>query len=179
VATVIQTHSLLDRTFFVSLILKGLDGILELVGGVLLLLIRPEKIDSITRLLTQREIDQDPHDFIDTHLRELTAHLDVGATAFAAVYLLLHGAIKLVLVWAVLKGHVRAYPWMIAFLVAFILYQGYEMIGHFSIGLALLTAFDMFIVYLTWREYGIKRRQPERSISLRPEASSAPPGEET
>ena len=32
-------HGLLDRTFRVSLILKGLDGVLELIGGILLLLV--------------------------------------------------------------------------------------------------------------------------------------------
>ena len=161
--TVPQTHRLLDRTFFISLILKGLDGVLELVGGVLLLLVSPEKINSITRLLTQREINEDPHDLVDTHLRILTANLDVNAAIFAAVYLLLHGLVKVVLVWAVLKGHIRAYPWMIAFLIAFILYQGYEMIAHFSIGLAFLSAFDLFITYLTWREYGIKKQQRTRT----------------
>jgi uncharacterized membrane protein len=151
-------HTLLDRTFWVSLILKGLDGVLELVGGVLLFFVTPSQINSLARLLTQREIDEDPHDFLDTHLRELTSHLSVSTSVFGAVYLLLHGLIKIVLVWAVLRGYLRAYPWMIAFLIAFILFQGYEMITHFSIGLALLTAFDMFIVWITWREYGIKKK---------------------
>lgn len=36
-------HTLLDRTFEVSLILKGLDGVLELIGGVLLLVVTPQQ----------------------------------------------------------------------------------------------------------------------------------------
>lgn len=157
-------HKLLDRTFWVSLILKGLDGVLELAGGVLLLFVSPTRINSVTRLLTQREINEDPADLIDTHLRTFTSHLSVSTTLFGAMYLLVHGAVKVVLVWAVLRGHVKAYPWMIAFLIAFILFQGYEMIQHFSIGLALLTAFDIFITYLTWREYGIKKTQKAESL---------------
>ncbi|MDF2444290.1 MAG: hypothetical protein JWR01_2493, partial [Subtercola sp.] len=27
-------HRLLDRTFFVSVVIKGFDGLLELVGGI-------------------------------------------------------------------------------------------------------------------------------------------------
>jgi hypothetical protein len=34
-------RTLLDRTVFVSLILKGLDGALELIGGILLLVVAP------------------------------------------------------------------------------------------------------------------------------------------
>jgi uncharacterized membrane protein len=36
---------LLDRTFEVSIILKGLDGVLEIAGGLLLLLVTPATID--------------------------------------------------------------------------------------------------------------------------------------
>jgi hypothetical protein len=44
-------HTLLDRTFFVVLILKGMDGVLELVGGVLLLFVTPEHNRSIPAVL--------------------------------------------------------------------------------------------------------------------------------
>ena len=52
--------SFLDRIFDTSLILKGLDGLLELVGGVLLLLVSPKQISSSIMLLTQHELSQDP-----------------------------------------------------------------------------------------------------------------------
>lgn len=45
--------TLLDRAFLVSLILKGLDGLLELVGGVLLLIVAPSQISALVRFLTQ------------------------------------------------------------------------------------------------------------------------------
>ena len=51
---------------------------------------------------------------------------------------------------------------MIAFLLIFIAYQGYQIAMSFSWGLTLLTAFDIFIVCLTGRAYGIhlaKRRR--------------------
>jgi uncharacterized membrane protein len=36
---------------------------------------------------------------------------------------------------------------------------------HFSIGLTLLTIFDAVLVWLTWREYQVRRtrRQPDRT----------------
>lgn len=82
----------------------------------------------------------------------------MSASLFGAIYLLLHGLVKIALVWAVLKDRLWAYPWMIAFLLVFIAYQTYRILVSFSWALLLLlTAFDVFIVYLTWREYGIHR----------------------
>lgn len=155
--------SLLDRTFFVSLILKGLDGVLELVGGILLLVVTPAQIGAIARILTQHELSEDPHDLIANSLLHLTNSLNVSVTLFAAIYLLLHGAVKVVLVWAVLRDHLWAYPWLIAFLIVFIVYQGYQLVVAFSWGLLLLTLFDIFIVYLTSREYGIHRDRRRRA----------------
>src|SRR5215831_7106067 len=91
---------LLDRAFFVGITLKGLDGVLEVIGGLLLLAVSPATIDRLARALTQHELSQDPHDFLATHLLHYTGSLTGGALRFGAVYLLLHGAIKVVLVAA-------------------------------------------------------------------------------
>lgn len=155
--------TLLDRTFRVSLILKGLDGVLELVGGILLLVITPEQIGDLVRFLTQHELAQDPNDFLANSLVHLSSNLSGSATLFGAIYLLLHGLVKIVLVWAVLKDKLWAYPWMIAFLLVFILYQGYRIAVAFSWGLVLLTAFDIFIVWITAREYRIHRARTQQA----------------
>ena len=145
--------SFLDRIFDTSLILKGLDGLLELVGGVLLLLVSPKQISSSIMLLTQHELSQDPKDFIATHLVAYVHTLTASVTLFAAAYLLVHGIVKIVLVAALLKEQLWAYPWMIGFLGIFILYQIYRLILHISVGLIALTVFDCFIVMLTVLEY--------------------------
>lgn len=145
--------------FRILLILKGLDGVLELVGGVLLLLVTPRQIAGLTQLLTQHELSQDPHDFLATHLQAATGHLSGGATLFGALYLLLHGVVKVVLVWAVLKDQIWAYPWMIAFLLAFIVYQTYRLAITVTLGLLLLTLFDILVTVMTVREYRRLRRK--------------------
>lgn len=150
-------HAALDRTFFVSLILKGLDGAVELVGGFALLLVTPAQIAAAVRGLTRRELREDPHDVIANALIQYTITLGVATTIFGAVYLLVDGLVKVVLVVAVLRNKLWAYPVLIAFLVAFIGYQGYVLLGNFSVGLLLLTLFDIFIVVLTVREYRLHR----------------------
>jgi uncharacterized membrane protein len=158
-------HKLLDRTFFIGLILKGLDGVVELVGGIVLLLITPAQISALVRALTRHELSEDPHDLIANWLIDYTSSLGVSATVFGAVYLLAHGIVKVVLVVAVLRGKLWAYPWLIGFLVAFIGYQGFVLIAQFSVGLLLLTLFDIFIVVLTVREYRLHRRRRAARIA--------------
>lgn len=148
-----------ELTFRIVVILKGLDGVLELIGGVLLLLVKPAQIAGLTQLLTQHELSQDPHDFIATHLVSATGHLTGGATLFGALYLLIHGLVKVVLVWAVLKRQLWAYPWMVAFLLVFIVYQTYRLAVTFTIGLFLLTLFDVLVTVMTVREYRRLRRE--------------------
>lgn len=149
----------LDRTFTVTLIIKGIDGILELIGGVLLLFVRPGTMIDWAHQLTQHELSEDPHDVIATTLLHWTHGVSTSGTIFGAVYLLLHGAIKVVLVWAVLKDQLWAYPWMIVFLLVFIVYQSYRMVVHFTWGMLLLTVFDILIVALTVHEYRVQRQR--------------------
>jgi len=146
-----------DRTFKVAIVLKGLDGALGTIGGIVLLFVQPETLDQLAHSLTQHELSQDPHDYLATHLLHATGHLTRGATLFAALYLLSHGLAKLVLVVEILRDRLWAYPGMIGLLLAFIAYQLYRLALRITVGLTLLTLFDAFVVWLTWREYQAKR----------------------
>jgi uncharacterized membrane protein len=75
-----------------------------------------------------------------------------------------HGAAKLVLVVALLRGKLWAYPWLIGLLIAFVVYQAYRMSERFGAGLLLLTLFDLAVAYLTWREYRIRRRESAPAV---------------
>ena len=153
----------LDKTFKIGLLLKGLDGVLEVIGGILLLFLTPTTIQHLVRVLTAHELSEDPHDLIARYLLHTTAHLHHGTTLFGAIYLLSHGIAKIVLVAFVLRDKLWAYPWLIGLLLAFIAYQLYQITAvHFSAGLALLTVFDAILVWLTWREYRAKRAQQRR-----------------
>ena len=148
---------LLDRVFWISLVLKGADGVLELIGGGLLLVLKPTQIAAIVQVLTQHELSEDPKDLIANALVRAAASLDASATLFGAIYLLLHGAVKVVLVVAVLRDRLWAYPWLMGFLIVFIGYQVYDMVVNYTWGMLALTLFDVFIVALTAREYRLHK----------------------
>jgi uncharacterized membrane protein len=147
-----EKPSLLDRTFEISVALKGIDGGLEILGGILLLLMSPATIEHLFNSLANSWL-VGSHQLIQHYIQELNDFV-VGGTLFASIYLLAHGLVKVVLVVAVLKKQLWAYPVMIFFLVAFILYQAYLIALSFSIALLLLTLFDLFVVWLTWEEFG-------------------------
>ena len=149
----------LDRTFRITVALKGLDGLLEIIGGIALLFVPPSSINHIVRALTAHELAQDPSDFVARHLLRSASQLSRGTTLYGAIYLLSHGVAKVVLVGLVLRNKLWAYPWMIALLLAFIVYQVYQLTSRLSVGLILLTVFDAFVVWLTWREYRSKRHE--------------------
>ena len=162
----LRRGDLLDRAFAIGVALKGLDGLLEMAGGALLAVVAPSTIDRLARAITRHELSEDPHDYIATHLLHLTGGLTSSSVRFGAVYLLTHGVVKVVLVAAVLSNRLWAYPWMIAFLLAFIGYQAYRMTFAPSAGLVALTVFDVAVAWLTYREY-MKQRVLKRERAAR------------
>jgi uncharacterized membrane protein len=76
------------------------------------------------------------------HLLRTAHRLTGSAVLFGAVYLLAHGLVKVILVAALLKDQLWAYPWMIAFVAIFIVYQSYRLSFQPWVGLAALTTFE-------------------------------------
>jgi uncharacterized membrane protein len=150
----------LDKAFEIGIILKGLDGVLETIGGLILLFIRPEFISSVAVYLTQHELSEDPHDFIATHILHSSQTIGRGALIFAAVYLLTHGITKIILVAEILRNRLWAYLGLIYLTVGFIIYQSYRFIVSPTWGLALFTIYDVIVVWLTVLEYRKRQQSP-------------------
>jgi uncharacterized membrane protein len=165
----------LDRVFEIGIIGKGLNGAAELIGGLLLLFLTPDRIHHLVASLTQGELSEDPHDFVATHLLHTASGLTGKALLFGAVYLLAHGIVKIALVIALLLNKLWAYPWMIVVLVLFIGYQSYRIALAPTPGLIALTVFDLVIVLLTWREYRRQRRARQRPAASAPNQAAKTP----
>ena len=132
--------------FNLSIIAKGIDGVIEIVGGFLLFFVAPDRINAAIRLLTQHELSEDPRDLIATYLLK-------GVTMFAAAYLLWHGVVKAGLVTALLLESRWAYPAAIVAFFLFLVYQLYRYTHTHSPALLALSIVDMLVIALTWIEY--------------------------
>ena len=92
------------------------------------------------------------------HLLRTAQGLSVSTKNFYVFYLLSHGVVKLFLVGALLKNKPWAYPASLAVLELFIAYQVYRFTYTQSMGLVVLTVFDLFVMCLVWHEYRLIRR---------------------
>jgi len=147
----------LDKAFEVGILLKALDGSIEIIAGILLLFINVSTINRVATYLTQEELSQDPHDYIANHILQAAHHVSHGSLIFGSVYLLAHGLIKVVLIVEILRNRLWAYPGLIIITSAFMLYQIYQFGYSHSITLLLLTIFDGVVVWLTALEYRKRR----------------------
>ena len=148
----------LRKIFDVGVVLKGIDGFLELLGAFFLFLITPEQLSNLIVILTQNELSEDPKDFIATHLVRAFEHYSLSTKLFESAYLFIHGLIKIFLVWGLLKNKLWAYPSALAFLAFFMAYQTYRYFNTNAVSLIILTVFDLIIFILTWHEYNFVKK---------------------
>ena len=142
----------------VSLLLKGAHALLECAGGLAFAVVSTHRIASLVNWVTQDALIENRHDVVASYLVGLAQTLSVQTKNFYALYLLSHGVVQLGLVVALLKGQLWAYPAFLIVLAAFIVYQIYRVSLIGSVGLVVLTVFDLIVMGLIWNEYRQARR---------------------
>lgn len=148
----------LHRLFLVTVWIKAIVGLLQLLGGSLLFFVSQGHLVSLAVLLTRPELAEDPGDPIALFLRHSAEQFGHGTQAFASLYLMSHGLIKVLLVAGLLRRKMWSYPASLGVLGAFVAYQVHRYTQTQSIWLVLLTALDIVVILLVWREYRIRKR---------------------
>lgn len=144
----------LDRFYFIGVIVKGIDGVIELLVGILLW-IWPQAAHWILQGVAA-EVGEKPghiHQFTALYLADADDKLATVSMTFLVLYLIIHAIVKLGLFYCLIRRIHQAYPSALGILVIFTGYQLYEVVIHPSIFLWALTVFDAFIIWLVWREY--------------------------
>jgi uncharacterized membrane protein len=146
----------LHRLFVLSLALKGVHALAEIVGGVSFYLLGTNQI---VRWLYRTGYGGPPP--IAALASAFVRTFSASEHDFYAFYLLSHGAVNLALVFGLLKRERWAYPATFAVLSAFIAYQMLRYVYTHDIGLIVLTILDLVVMALAWSEYRL-RRTPRR-----------------
>jgi uncharacterized membrane protein len=152
----------LHRLFQVAVVLKGIDGILESIGGALLLLVSPATLHRLVIVLTQHELAEEPDDWLVAALRHAADGFSVETKHFASAYLIGHGVLKVFLAASLLRERLWAFPVALAVLAVFVVYQSLRFSRTHSLLLLTLTVVDIVVMALIWREYRV-RAEIERS----------------
>lgn len=132
---------------------KGVDSVLQIIGGACLLLISPQSLNTLVLSLISHELSENPGDFLTRFLAHWAHEWSVSSQLFAGFYLLSHGIAKLAIVVVLLKGKIWAYHAGIVFFLLFIIYQQYRYTYTHSLWLIVLSVFDVIVIWLTWVEY--------------------------
>jgi uncharacterized membrane protein len=146
------------RIFQAGVLLKGAYGLIECAGGLALAVSSDATIRSLVGALTQHELIRSPNDLIANYLAKSAETFTISTQHVYAFYLLSHGLIKVVLVIALLKNRLWAYPVSLAILGLFVVYQLYRFSYTHGLGLLLLSVFDVVVLGLIWHEYRLVRR---------------------
>ncbi len=161
------TENQVHLLFKIGVWSKGIDGALEMIAGVALLFTSPGSLRNLVGWLTQGELQEDPTDFVATHLVEFFHHLSISTKHFASVYLLVYGMAKLGLVIGLLRGKLWSYPTALSVLGLFFCYQIYRLSHNHSIWLGVFSVIDLIVLVLIWRDYKymkiIKEARPQVS----------------
>lgn len=152
-ASLRNRNAIVHLAFEVGVALKGLNGLLEIVGAALVLVVDPGRLSRIVKSLTQREFLGNSHDAVSNYLVHAAEQVTGSEQRFAFLYLLSHGVLKVALVWALLRSKLWAYPAAIAVFVAFGVYQTYRYSISHSAEMLILTVLDVFVIALTIAEY--------------------------
>jgi uncharacterized membrane protein len=156
--TINRNETLIHRVFDISLILKGIHAAIEIVGGFFVLFISQEMVANFVLSITQEELSEDPHDTLSHYLIIAAQHYSLSSQHFIAFYLLSHGIIKGFLVINLFKEKLWAYPLAMVTFSLFGVYQIFEYFHRGGLWLLALTVLDIFLIVLTWHEYGYIKR---------------------
>jgi uncharacterized membrane protein len=157
-------RSTFDRIYSVAVAFKGVDGTVELLAG-LVLLVAPRLTGSALYALAAELAEG------TSPLRDAAAHSIAAAggglvtgAAPLAVFLLIHGAVKLLTVYALLRRMIRWYPWALLALVVLFLVQLVDLITAPAVGGWVLVGLDVLVITLVGWEY--ERLRKERAASI-------------
>lgn len=160
-----------ELLYRIGVAIKGLDGTIELLGGILLLL-SPSLLGQVLAWLSHTDSDDTAiHLFVSHWAGHLAGNLSTGTSLFATLFLLSHGVVKIVLVYCLLKEYHWVYPYALTVLALFTVYQTVILIQDPTIALSFFLALDLLIIWVVWREW--------RVVKSRTLARPVPPDHDT
>lgn len=156
----LENKSWYDKAYFVTVAVKGFDGLVELVAG-LWLLIAPATLHSLLQFIFGEAAEHNGRfmQFIAENVAHIDKDLSSGGILLVALFLLSHGIVKLALVYALLKEILWAYPYALAVLSMFLVYQVYVFMVHPSIGMFLFSVLDAVIIFMVYGEWQKLKRE--------------------
>jgi len=151
--------SFFHRAYLIAILIKGIDGALEALAGLILVVAGPQRFFEWVIRLTAPELTG-RHPALDA-LQRGAEKLAAGPHEFVIFYLLVHGLLKLGIVLALLRGGGRLlFPVASAVLAGFVLYMSWRLTIRWSDWLLGFALFDLLTLALVLNEWHARRLRP-------------------
>ncbi len=142
--------------FKVGLTIKALNGFAEIIGGAMLLM--PLEVARVVLHLSMKEFEKNPNAAIGVGLERLGFSV-LSVTVLGALYLMVHGVTKVVLIGAAFKEKMWGYHGLIIILSVFSVLELWRSVEKHSALILALAFFDALIVLLVAKEYSARLRR--------------------
>ncbi|HEY2863635.1 MAG TPA: DUF2127 domain-containing protein [Casimicrobiaceae bacterium] len=159
---VVRTH----RLFEMALVLKGLNGIVELAGGTLAFFVPLQTVNRLVLWVIASEWEDDLPDWLAGVLEHATENLSMGTKLYASFYLLAHGIVKIFLVYSLWREKIWAFPAALLLMSLLVGYSIYRFTHTHAVALLVFAAVDLVIMWAIWREYLVRREIAEPDSGL-------------
>ncbi len=139
--------------FEIGIFIKFINGIFEIMGGMILFFVSSQNIISFVQGIFEHELIHDQGDFFANIIIESVGHLSVKAKLFGVIYLVAHGIVNVGLFVLLSSRKLWAYP-LAGFILIFIgLYEVSIFFKTHSYVLFSLIIVDLIIIILLRFEY--------------------------
>jgi len=153
VKRILNKYKLIDVGFYGGLGLKALNALVENIGGWLILMITPQWLNQVILHYALPELRQDPNDPLMNRLITMGQNFTDSTQNSIAIYMILHGALKLMVIYLLWKKYLWAFPLGIAVFGVFIVYELYSYMHSQSLLMLIIVVFDLLILALIVLEY--------------------------
>lgn len=140
-------------SFHIGLIVKSLYDIGEVLCGIFLIFLTPERMSKLITLISKNELLEDPNDLIMNYLVSFSHVFSISMQHFTSFYLLSHGTVKILILILLWRKKLWAYPLSVVIFTIFIILQMQRFSQTHSIVLLFLTFVDLIMIMLTILEY--------------------------
>ena len=141
-----------------SILIKGAISVVEVIVGTLVMFTPVSIITHMTDYVIKNFFGGKTEGFLVSEIiSNAEALVNIG-TVLIGVYLIGRGGIKLGLIIGLLRNKIWAYPWSLVVIGVLVLFQVFELIKTLHLGIIFVTAFDLVVMYLIWREWNIVKR---------------------
>ena len=151
-----QRGQLLHQAYLVTIIIKGLLGLLEFCVGAIIAAFGPERLYGVVLRVINPELYEGGHIRTAQLVQRGAAALAQTPGHFVIFYLFVHGTLKMTITVVLLRGRGRwVFPVASVILLGFIAFFAYDLGQHWSnwvLGLALFDSLTLALVAHEWRD---------------------------